>query len=117
MPHRCCYYLLYIDAEHFSSPLFRRIIFSRRRIVRSGGPVAYQPVPNNFAKLRYHCRSISEKQATKPIVTVRDDGLYDILSRTTLLDEDLPEAAIVKCSLSIPRANYNVSRKTIYYAG
>ncbi|RLU20168.1 hypothetical protein DMN91_006775 [Ooceraea biroi] len=61
--------------------------------------------------------SISEKQATKPIVTLRDDGLYDVLSRMTLLDEDLPEAAIVKCSLSIPRANYNVSRKTIYYAG
>ncbi|XP_017884149.1 uncharacterized protein LOC108627418 isoform X2 [Ceratina calcarata] len=61
--------------------------------------------------------SVPEKQTAKPTVTLRDDGLYDILSRTTLLDEDLPEAAIVKCLLGIPKANYNVSHKTVYYPG
>ncbi|XP_076222770.1 uncharacterized protein LOC116433344 isoform X1 [Nomia melanderi] len=60
---------------------------------------------------------LPEKQAAKPNVTVRKDGLYDILSRTALLDEDLPEAAIVKCLLGIPKANYNVSHKTVYYPG
>ncbi|XP_032667602.1 uncharacterized protein LOC116842462 isoform X1 [Odontomachus brunneus] len=60
---------------------------------------------------------IPEKLARKPTVTLRDDGLYDILSRVALLDEDLPEATIVKCLLGIPKATYNVSRKTVYYAG
>ncbi|KAG7196396.1 hypothetical protein KM043_015923 [Ampulex compressa] len=60
---------------------------------------------------------VPEKRGEKPGVTLRDNGLYDILSRTALLDEDLPEAAIVKCLLGIPRASYNVSRKTVYYPG
>ncbi|KAK1135413.1 hypothetical protein K0M31_000011, partial [Melipona bicolor] len=58
---------------------------------------------------------VPEKQTAKPTVTLRDDGLYDILSRTALLDEDLPEATIVKCLLGIPKADYNVSRQTVYY--
>ncbi|XP_026670695.1 uncharacterized protein LOC108626522 [Ceratina calcarata] len=58
---------------------------------------------------------LPEKQPVKSTVTSREDGLYDILSRTALLDEDLPEAAIVKCLLGIPKANYNVSHKVIYY--
>ncbi|CAK9799515.1 hypothetical protein ANTQUA_LOCUS2129 [Anthophora quadrimaculata] len=60
---------------------------------------------------------VPEKQTAKPSVTRRGDGLYDILSRTALLDEDLPKAAIVKCLLGIPKANYNVSHKTVYYPG
>lgn len=63
------------------------------------------------------CRGILTKQARKSSVTLRDDGLYNISSRIALLDEDLPEAAIIKCLLSIPKASYNVSRKTVYYAG
>ncbi|EFN67384.1 hypothetical protein EAG_12794 [Camponotus floridanus] len=50
-------------------------------------------------------------------IELRDDGLYNILSRVALLDEDLLEATIVKCLLSIPKAAYNVSRKTVYYIG
>lgn len=57
------------------------------------------------------------KQASKESITLRKDGLYNILSRASLLDEDLPEAAVIKCSLGIPKANYNVSRKTVYYPG
>ncbi|XP_076291339.1 uncharacterized protein LOC143214328 isoform X2 [Lasioglossum baleicum] len=60
---------------------------------------------------------VPEKQTAKPAVTLRNDGLYDILSRTALLDEDLPEAAIVKCLLGIPKANYSVSHNAIYYPG
>lgn len=60
---------------------------------------------------------MQEKPPQKATVTLRDDGLYDILSRKTLVDEDLPEATIVKCLLGIPKATYNVSRKTVYYAG
>ncbi|XP_076756328.1 uncharacterized protein LOC143426632 isoform X1 [Xylocopa sonorina] len=59
---------------------------------------------------------VPEKQTPKPSVTLRDDGLYDIVSRTALLDEDLPEAAIVKCLLGIPKANY-ISHKIVYYPG
>ncbi|XP_076386219.1 uncharacterized protein LOC100880577 isoform X3 [Megachile rotundata] len=44
-------------------------------------------------------------------------GLYDILSRRVILDEDLPGAAIVKCVLGIPAANYSVSHETVYYPG
>lgn len=58
---------------------------------------------------------VPEKQTAKPDVTLREDGLYDILSRTALLDEDLPEATIVKCFLGIPKVDYNVSRQTVYY--
>ncbi|XP_029169625.1 uncharacterized protein LOC114939492 [Nylanderia fulva] len=60
---------------------------------------------------------IPEEQIGNPTVTLREDGLYNILSRVALLDEDLPEATIVKCLLSIPKATYNVSRKTVYYTG
>ncbi|XP_026295994.1 uncharacterized protein LOC100576498 [Apis mellifera] len=58
---------------------------------------------------------VPEKQ-TKPTITLRADGLYDILSRTILLDENLPEAAIVKCLLGIPKVNY-ISHKAVYYPG
>ncbi|XP_014481102.1 PREDICTED: uncharacterized protein LOC106747748 isoform X3 [Dinoponera quadriceps] len=61
---------------------------------------------------------VPDKQATKPIVTQREDGLYDILSRIELLDEELPEAtATLECILGIPRANYRVSRMTDYNSG
>ncbi|XP_012224391.1 uncharacterized protein [Linepithema humile] len=50
-------------------------------------------------------------------VTLREDGLYDILSRVDLLDEELPEVAELKCTLDIPKANYSISQKTIYYSG
>ncbi|EFN84903.1 hypothetical protein EAI_04772 [Harpegnathos saltator] len=59
-----------------------------------------------------------DKQATKPTVTVREDGLYDILSRIELLDEELPEATVtLECTLGIPRANYSVSQMTVYNSG
>lgn len=64
-------------------------------------------------------RDISGKPSSKPVyrqTIFREDGLYDILSRVDLLDEELPEAAELKCTLDIPRANYSVSRKTIYYS-
>ncbi|XP_070170571.1 uncharacterized protein [Polyergus mexicanus] len=61
-------------------------------------------------------KDILDKQTSKPTVTLREDGLYNILSRVDLLDEELPEAAELRCTLDIPRANYSVSRKTIYYS-
>ncbi|XP_011688851.1 PREDICTED: uncharacterized protein LOC105450616 [Wasmannia auropunctata] len=67
--------------------------------------------------LNISIENIPERQTENPIITLRDDGLYNILLRVTLLDEDLPETTIVKCLLSISRASYNVSRKTVYYAG
>lgn len=57
------------------------------------------------------------KQMGNPIIIQRDDRLYNILSRITLLDENLSETTVIKCLLSIPKAIYNVSRKTVYYAG
>ena len=42
---------------------------------------------------------------------------YDILTRIDLEDEDLPELAIIKCTLSIPKAKYNVSREFVYEPG
>ncbi|XP_036138805.1 uncharacterized protein LOC105832304 isoform X4 [Monomorium pharaonis] len=70
-----------------------------------------QPTLNIFVE------NIPERQTGNPTITLRDDGLYNILLRVTLLDEDLPETAIVKCLLIISKASYNVSRKTVYYAG
>ncbi|XP_011349502.1 uncharacterized protein LOC105286325 isoform X1 [Ooceraea biroi] len=66
--------------------------------------------------LNISVKDVAEKQTLKPTVTLREDGLYDILSRVDLLDEQLPEAAELKCTLDIPRANYSVSRKTVYYS-
>ncbi|XP_003693472.1 uncharacterized protein LOC100868573 isoform X1 [Apis florea] len=45
----------------------------------------------------------------------RVDGLYDVLSRTTFLDEELPDITTISCLLHIPEANYNVSHETVYY--
>ncbi|XP_011859773.1 PREDICTED: uncharacterized protein LOC105557199, partial [Vollenhovia emeryi] len=69
-----------------------------------------QPTLNIFIK------NTLEKQSGIPTITLRDDGRYNILLRIALLDEDLPETTIVKCLLSISKASYNVSRKTVYYA-
>ncbi|XP_078046688.1 uncharacterized protein LOC144475039 isoform X2 [Augochlora pura] len=60
---------------------------------------------------------VAAKMATTPSVTMSKDGLFNILKRATLLDEDLPEPAIVKCLLGIPEANYSVSHNTVYYRG
>ncbi|KYN30392.1 hypothetical protein ALC56_15319, partial [Trachymyrmex septentrionalis] len=62
-------------------------------------------------------RNIPERKNDNSTIKLRDDGLYNILLRVALLDEDLPETTIVKCLLSISKALYNVSRKTVYYAG
>ncbi|XP_077282175.1 uncharacterized protein LOC143908392 isoform X1 [Temnothorax americanus] len=62
-------------------------------------------------------KDIPEKKTSKPTVTLREDGLYNILSRVDFLDEELPEAAELKCILEIPRTNYSMTRKTIYYSG
>ncbi|XP_024878025.1 uncharacterized protein LOC112458564 isoform X3 [Temnothorax curvispinosus] len=62
-------------------------------------------------------KDIPEKKTSKPTVTLREDGLYNILSRVDFLDEELPEAAELKCILDIPRTNYSMTRKTIYYSG
>ncbi|XP_011858964.1 PREDICTED: uncharacterized protein LOC105556476, partial [Vollenhovia emeryi] len=62
-------------------------------------------------------KDVPEKQTLKPTVTLRKDGLYNILSRVDFLDEELPEAAELKCIIDIPRTNYSMTRKTIYYSG
>ncbi|XP_071571457.1 uncharacterized protein [Temnothorax nylanderi] len=67
--------------------------------------------------LNISVENIPDKQSGYPTITLRDDGLYNILLRIALLDEDLPETTIVKCLLCISKASYNVSRKTVYYAG
>lgn len=64
-------------------------------------------------------RDIPGKPSLKPVyghVILREDGLYDISSRIDMLDEELPEVTELKCTLDIPRANYSVSRKTVYYS-
>ncbi|XP_012058559.1 PREDICTED: uncharacterized protein LOC105621708, partial [Atta cephalotes] len=67
--------------------------------------------------LNISVENIPERKIDNSTIKLRDDGLYNILLRVTLLDEDLPETTIVKCLLSISNALYNVSRKTVYYAG
>lgn len=63
-------------------------------------------------------RDLPEKHATNKMLTLQEDGLYDILSRIELLDEELPEAtATLECTLRIPKANYSVSRMTVYNSG
>ncbi|KAL6265747.1 hypothetical protein P5V15_002553 [Pogonomyrmex californicus] len=61
-------------------------------------------------------KNVTEKQSSKSTVTLRKDGLYNILSRVDFLDEELPEAAELKCILDIPRTNYSI-QKIIYYSG
>lgn len=67
----------------------------------------------------YIYSDIPEEQTSKfnATVTLREDGLYDILSRVDLLDEELPEVAELKCTLDIPKANYSISQKSVYYSG
>lgn len=67
--------------------------------------------------LNISVKDVPEKQTSKPTLTLREDGLYNILSRVDFLDEELPEAAELKCILDIPRTNYSITRKTIYYSG
>ncbi|XP_012280756.1 uncharacterized protein LOC105699911 isoform X2 [Orussus abietinus] len=58
--------------------------------------------------------NVESEKPSKPVVTLRDDQRYDILSRVTLKHDELPESAVVKCVLSIPEAGYNVTREKIY---
>lgn len=68
--------------------------------------------------LTINYRDVQNKQATKSTVTLRRDGLYDILSRIELLDEELLETTTtLECTLGIPKANYSTSQKTIYNSG
>lgn len=67
--------------------------------------------------LNISVKDVPEKQTSKPTLTLREDGLYNILSRVDFLDEELPEAAELKCILDIPKTNYSITRKTIYYSG
>ncbi|XP_032678865.1 uncharacterized protein LOC116847696 isoform X2 [Odontomachus brunneus] len=63
-------------------------------------------------------KDVPNKQATKSTVTLRRDGLYDILSRIELLDEELPETTTtLECTLGIPKANYSASQMTVYNSG
>jgi len=85
--------------------------------LRGKGGKAGKGIAINDDKRYCICRDVADRQSPKPTVTLREDGLYDILSRVDLLDEQLPETAELECTLDIPRANYTVSRKTVYYSG
>lgn len=48
---------------------------------------------------------------------MRNDSKYDIMMQVVAKNEDLPDEALVKCSLSIPTANYTIPRELIYMSG
>ncbi|XP_074098407.1 uncharacterized protein LOC141527052 isoform X1 [Cotesia typhae] len=50
-------------------------------------------------------------------LTMRNDSKYDIMMQVVAKNEDLPNEALVKCSLSIPKANYTIPRELIYIPG
>ncbi|XP_033215380.1 uncharacterized protein LOC117171853 isoform X2 [Belonocnema kinseyi] len=59
-----------------------------------------------------------QEYSTKPDVTMKAGSpYYNILARIDLENEDLQELAILKCTLSISEANYNVSRESVYQPG
>lgn len=62
-------------------------------------------------------RDIPNKKATKPTLIMQENGLFDILSRIELLDEELPEATTLECTLGISKANYSVSQMIVYNSG
>ncbi|XP_076167283.1 uncharacterized protein LOC143146674 isoform X1 [Ptiloglossa arizonensis] len=105
--------LVYSTEEKFDLVYRKKIIDDKDGVEITCMAEGLYPKPT----LDISIEGVPEKQTVRPTVTLRDDGLYDILSRKALLDEDLPEAAIVKCLLGIPKANYNVSHQTVYYPG
>lgn len=52
-----------------------------------------------------------------PDLTMREDGKYDIMTQVSIMDEDLPRISLIKCTLSIPIANYTNPREFTYYTG
>lgn len=56
-------------------------------------------------------------QSEKPFITERNDSRFDIKTHLTLDDDDLPDPSVLKCLLSIPGANYNISQEVVYYPG
>ncbi|XP_015608201.1 uncharacterized protein LOC107274004 isoform X2 [Cephus cinctus] len=46
-----------------------------------------------------------------------EDHKFNVYSHVTVDKKDLPESAIIKCTLGIPDANYTVFRETVYYSG
>ncbi|KAL0124750.1 hypothetical protein PUN28_006538 [Cardiocondyla obscurior] len=105
--------IVYSTEEKFELAYRKKIINNKEGVEVTCIAEGLYPQPT----LNISVESIPEKQCGNPSITLRDDGLYNILLHTALLDEDLPDTTIVKCLLSISKASYNVSRKTIYYAG
>ncbi|XP_020284601.1 uncharacterized protein LOC109855140 isoform X2 [Pseudomyrmex gracilis] len=105
--------IVYSTAEKFDFEYRKKSIDDKDGLEATCKAEGLYPQPT----LDISVKDVPEKQTAKPTVTLREDGLYDILSRVDLLDEELPEAAELKCTLDIPKANYSVSRKTIYYSG
>lgn len=105
--------IVYSTEEKFELAYRKKIIHDKDGVEITCIAEGLYPQPT----LNVSVENIPEMQTENPTITLRDDGLYNILLRVTLLDEDLPETTIIKCLLSISKASYNVSRKTVYYTG
>ncbi|XP_011646140.2 uncharacterized protein LOC105432862 [Pogonomyrmex barbatus] len=103
--------IVYSTEEKFDLIYKKRIIDDKDGVEITCAAEGLYPQPT----LEISVENIPKKQTENFAITLRDDGLYNILSRIALLDEDLPETTIIKCLLGISKASYKVSRKTVYY--
>lgn len=107
--------VIYSTGEMFDFGHQRKIIDDKDGLEATCMAEGVYPQPNLDISVTFR----PGKQISRPffkMTTFREDGLYNVLSRVDLLDEELPEAAELRCTLDIPRANYTVSRKTVYYS-
>lgn len=72
------------------------------------------PQPN--ASLTWgHNSSSSERVENEPIVTLREDGLVDIVLSTSIANNELDVITVIGCQISLPGTQFSIQEQTVFY--
>ncbi|XP_014297217.1 uncharacterized protein LOC103571936 [Microplitis demolitor] len=105
--------IVYSTEEKFDLKSRKKIIEGKEGVEFTCFAEGLYPQPT----MDIYINDVIVNDTIKPDLTMRNDSKYDIMMQVVAKNEDLPDEALVKCSLSIPTANYTIPRELIYMSG
>ncbi|XP_044590193.1 uncharacterized protein LOC123268856 isoform X3 [Cotesia glomerata] len=105
--------IVYSTEEKFDLKYRKKIIDGKEGVELTCFAEGLYPQPT----MDIYVNDIIVNETITSDLTMRNDSKYDIMMQVVAKNENLPNEALVKCSLSIPKANYTIPRELIYIPG
>ncbi|XP_044016469.1 uncharacterized protein LOC122857958 isoform X2 [Aphidius gifuensis] len=103
--------IVYSTEEIFDLKHRKKIVDGKERVEVTCNAEGLYPQPS----MDITVNDVPLNETETPDLTMREDGKYDIMTQVSIMDEDLPRISLIKCTLSIPIANYTNPREFTYY--